>query len=291
MRHQRKRHLGVRGTPGQSPVKVGFVIRNQELPDYEGEHTRASFEDEHTDDGHMLFPIPFDADGLDELLPVLSGSPAAHQQVPSLDADVLLLPELPPVEGTPCAEWVPSHSSPVDMLSDDVLHLDADGLAELLPGSPAAHQQFPSLDASVLPIPLAEPAELPPVEGTPSADWVPSDISTVDMLSDDHINIAELGLAGSGAHGCPGESLCLFCLAYLPPGPFNKKWMYNVQHPGAAVKFLSSRPNPRSGKTEQWTVQLRPRWGQQLRLQSDELAPWFVRKVDCYGRRVRRPAI
>lgn len=104
------------------------------------------------------------------------------------------------------------------------------------------------------------------------------------------VEISELGLAGPGARGCPGETQCLFCLAHLPVGPSQKRWHHNVQHPGAAAKLLSSRSSPSSGVIECWVVQLRPRRGPQLRLSSKEGAPWFLRKVDSDGNKARRVA-
>ena len=114
-----------------------------------------------------------------------------------------------------------------------------------------------------------------------------------DALNDlpEEINIQELGLDGPGAHGSPGETKCLFCFTSLPPGPSNKRWQHNVQHPFSAAALLSSRPNPLSGKVETWTVQLKPRRGPMLRLQANAQAPWFARKVDRNGNKVRRPQL
>ena len=124
------------------------------------------------------------------------------------------------------------------------------------------------------------------VNGEESAEEA-ADVPLDDLPEE--INVRELGLDGLGAHGSPGETTCLFCFQALPPGPWNnKRWHHNVQHPRAAATLLSSRPNPSSGIVEKWTVQLKPRRGPMLRLQQKAQAPWFARKVDRDGNKVRR---
>ena len=120
----------------------------------------------------------------------------------------------------------------------------------------------------MLPLSHAESAEPPPADGSLLTEWVPEDGPLEE--SDSYINLAELGLAaGLGARPSAGDTLCLSCLVPLPPDEFNLRWKYNVQHPRAAARRLSSRPNPRTGAIQKWTVQLRLRTGQ-LRLLADE---------------------
>lgn len=106
--------------------------------------------------------------------------------------------------------------------------------------------------------------------------------ATLPEVADVHAEVN-----GPGASGQPGNSNCLNCRRRFTCDA-KLRWQHNVRHPANAAKFLSSPANLlRIDPAEQWTVQPRQPYGTAMRLSDAPGTPWFFRKRDRDGNKVR----